>query len=105
MILSTLAKKGANPFHLAQSMKSLGMLKDDTKAACKEAILKAWDNPKITKQDVMVPVRMHQALDNENEPGWVEVKQLKTVGLDPAPLKDSGFEASQLKVAGFVLEQ
>mgnify|MGYP007045561656 CR=1 FL=1 len=41
MILSTLAKKGANPFHPAQAMKSLGMLKDDTKAACKEAILKA----------------------------------------------------------------
>merc|ERR1719367_2725980 len=96
MILSTLAKKGANPFHLAQSMKSLGMLKDDTKAACKEAILKAWDNPKITKQDVMVPVRMHQALDNENEPGWVEVKQLKDIVGGCAP---SSPEAIELNLA------
>merc|ERR1719367_785153 len=85
MILSTLAKKGANPFHVAQSMKNLGALKDETKAAVKEAILKAWDNPKITKNDVMVPVRMHQALDNENEPGWTEVKSLKDIvgGVSP----------------------
>ena len=96
MILSTLAKKGANPFHLAQSMKNLGMLKEETKAACKEAILKAWDNPKITKQDVMVPVRMHQALDNENEPGWVEVKQLKDIVGGCAP---SSPEAIELNLA------
>merc|ERR1719347_311183 len=72
------------------------MLKDDTKAACKEAILKAWDNPKITKQDVMVPVRMHQALDNENEPGWAEVKQLKDIVGGCAP---SSPEAIELNLA------
>jgi len=96
MILSTLAKKGANPFHVAQSMKNLGALKDETKAAVKEAILKAWDNPKITKQDVMVPVRMHQALDNENEPGWAEVKQLKDIVGGCAP---SSPEAIELNLA------
>merc|ERR1719211_1020349 len=36
MILSTLAKKGANSFHLAQSMKNLGALKDDVKSGVKE---------------------------------------------------------------------
>jgi len=96
MILSTLAKKGANPFHVAQSMKNLGALKDETKAAVKENILKAWDNPKITKQDVMVPVRMHQALDNENEPGWAEVKQLKDIVGGCAP---SSPEAIELNLA------
>jgi len=47
--------------------------------------LKSWENPKITKNDVMVPVRMHQALDNENEPGWAEVKSLKDIvgGVSP----------------------
>jgi len=79
MILSTLGKKGANPFHVAQAMKNLGQLKDEVKAACKDAILKNWENPKISKLDVMVPVRMHQALDNENEPGWAEVKALKDI--------------------------
>merc|ERR1719288_428815 len=96
MILSTLAKKGANPFHVAQSMKNLGALKDETKAAVKEAILKAWDNPKITKNDVMVPVRMHQALDNENEPGWGEVKSLKDIVGGCAP---SSPEAIELNLA------
>merc|ERR1719367_998601 len=96
MILSTLAKKGANPFHVAQSMKNLGALKDETKAAVKEAILKAWDNPKITKNDVMVPVRMHQALDNENEPGWGPVKQLKDIVGGCAP---SSPEAIELNLA------
>merc|ERR1719219_226768 len=96
MILSTLAKKGANPFHLAQSMKNLGALKDEVKAGVKEAILKAWENPKITKNDVMVPVRMHQALDNENEPGWAEVKQLKDIVSGCAP---SSPEAIELNLA------
>ena len=96
MILSTLAKKGAQSFHVAQSMKNLGALKDETKAAVKENILKAWDNPKITKNDVMVPVRMHQALDNENEPGWAEVKQLKDIVGGCAP---SSPEAIELNLA------
>ena len=96
MILSTLAKKGANPFHMAQSMKNLGALKDETKNTVKENILKAWDNPKISKNDVMVPVRMHQALDNENEPGWAEVKQLKDIVGGCAP---SSPEAIELNLA------
>jgi len=96
MILSTLAKKGANPFHLAQSMKNLGALKDDVRASVKESILKSWDNPKITKNDVMIPVRMHQALDNENEPGWAEVKQLKDIVGGCAP---SSPEAIELNLA------
>jgi len=96
MILSTLAKKGANPFHLAQSMKNLGNLKDEVRAGVKEAILKAWENPKITKNDVMVPVRMHQALDNQNEPGWAEVKQLKDIVGGCAP---SSPEAIELNLA------
>ena len=53
MILSTLAKKGANPFHLAQSMKNLGMLKEETKAACKEAILKAFRQLTDEDRDVL----------------------------------------------------
>merc|ERR1719270_433876 len=77
-------------------MKNLGALKDETKAAVKEAILKAWDNPKITKNDVMVPVRMHQALDNENEPGWGEVKSLKDIVGGCAP---SSPEAIELNLA------
>jgi len=85
MIYSTLAKKGADPRHVAAAMKNLGSLSDETREATKESILKSWENPKIAKNDVMVPVRMHQALDNENEPGWAEVKALKDIvgGVSP----------------------
>jgi hypothetical protein len=40
---------------------------------------------KLKKTDVSMPVRMHLALDNENEPAWVEVKNLKDVvgGVSP----------------------
>ena len=40
---------------------------------------------KLTKLDVSMPVRMHLALDNENEPAWVEVKNLKDIvgGVSP----------------------
>ena len=71
--------------HVAAAMKNLGSLSDDTKQDCKDKILKSWENAKITKLDVMVPVRMHQALDNENEPGWAEVKALKDIvgGVSP----------------------
>eukprot|EP00092_Neocalanus_flemingeri_P008609 GFUD01009277.1.p1 GENE.GFUD01009277.1~~GFUD01009277.1.p1 ORF type:complete len:1024 (-),score=276.42 GFUD01009277.1:850-3921(-) len=85
MIYSTLSKKGANPMHVAQAMKNLGTLSDENKTSCQESILKSWENPKFAKLDVMVPVRMHQALDNENEPGWAEVKALKDIvgGVSP----------------------
>merc|ERR1719348_2278407 len=85
MIYSTLAKKAANMEHVAASMKNLGALDADKKADCIAKIKEAWANPKFTKNDVMVPVRLHQALDNENEPGWAEVKNLKEIvgGVSP----------------------
>jgi len=82
MIESILSKKGANPEHVAKAMLNLGQLSEETKADTKEKILAAWaDCTKLGKTDVGGPVRMHLALDNENEPGWLEVKNLKdTVG-------------------------
>merc|ERR1719228_1199329 len=85
MIFSTLGKKGANPQFVAQSMKNLANMPDEVKADCKEKILKSWNNGKFGKPDVQATVRMHQALDNENEPGWLEVKNLKEIvgGVSP----------------------
>merc|ERR1719477_574332 len=79
MVFSVLGKKGANPAHVASSMKNLGAMSDEAKADCKEKILKSWGNNKFGKSDVQGTVRMHQALDNENEPGWAEVKNLKDI--------------------------
>jgi len=96
MIYSTLAKKGANMEHVAASMKNLGAIEAEKKEDCKQKILEAWANPKFTKNDVMVPVRLHQALDNENEPAWAEVKNLKEIVGGVAP---SSPEAIELNLA------
>jgi len=80
IIESTLAKKGANPQHIAQAMLNLGQISDEVKAEVKENILASWNQiSKLGKTDVGCPVRMHQALDNENEPTWVECKNLKDI--------------------------
>jgi hypothetical protein len=82
VIVSTLAKKGGNPMHIASAMNNLGQISDEHKEECKQAILDSWaDCAKLKKADVQMPVRSHLALDNENEPGWVEMKNLKdTIG-------------------------
>jgi len=82
VIVSTLAKKGGNPMHIASAMNNLGQISDEHKEECKQAILESWaDCAKLKKADVQMPVRSHLALDNENEPGWVEMKNLKdTIG-------------------------
>merc|ERR1719193_1566998 len=80
IIESTLAKKGANPQHIAQAMLNLGQISDEVKAEVEENILASWNQiSKLGKTDVGCPVRMHQALDNENEPTWVECKNLKDI--------------------------
>jgi len=81
IIESTLAKKGANPQHIAQAMLNLGAISDDVKAEVAAAILDSWAEigGKLGKTDVGCAVRMHQALDNENEPTWIECKNLKDI--------------------------
>lgn len=45
--------------------------------------LSDFQNPcqdeKLKKNDVLNSVRITEALDNENEPGWKEVKQMKDI--------------------------
>jgi len=80
IIESTLSKKGGNPAHIAQAMLNLGAISDDVKAEVKNNIIESWQQiDKLAKPDVGGPVRMHQALDNENEPTWIEVKNLKDI--------------------------
>ena len=86
MIHSTLGKKGGNPIHIAAAMKNLGAISDELKAEIQEKILTSWGEcHKLVKADIGAPVRMHLGLDNENEPSWTEVKNLKDVvgGVSP----------------------
>jgi len=82
VIESTLSKKGGNSMHIANAMNNLGQIPDETKEEIKQNILASWaDSAKLAKVDVQMPVRSHLALDNENEPGWAEMKNLKdTIG-------------------------
>jgi len=103
MVFSVLGKKGANPQHVAGSMKNLGAMSDEAKADCKEKILKSWGNGKFGKSDVQGTVRMHQALDNENEPGWAEVKNLKDIVGGVSPTSPEAIElnlARAIKAGG-----
>jgi len=93
IIESTLGKKGANPDHVAKVMLNLGQISDETKADCKEKIMSAWSEAtKLGKVDVGGPVRMHLALDNENEPGWLEVKNLKDIVGGVSPTSQEAIE-------------
>lgn len=96
MIYSTLGKKGAKPQDVAASLKNIGQMSDEAKKDCKERIMKSWNNGKFGKPDVQGCVRMHQALDNENEPGWAEVKNLKDIVSGVSP---TGPEAIELNLA------
>jgi len=107
MVFSVLGKKGANPQHVAGSMKNLGAMSDEAKADCKERILKSWGNGKFGKPDVQGTVRMHQALDNENEPGWAEVKNLKDIVGGVSPTSPEAIElnlARAIKAGGLKKE-
>jgi len=80
ILQSTLAKKGANPEHIASAMRNLGQLSDELKEETRQRITDSWaDGAVIKKADIGFPVRMHLALDNENEPQWTEVKNLKDI--------------------------
>merc|ERR1719312_1755522 len=84
-------------------MKNLGSLSEETKQDCKDKILKNWENNKFGKSDVQGTVRMHQALDNENEPGWAEVKNLKDIVGGVSPTSPEAIElnlARAIKAGG-----
>ena len=85
MIISTLMKKGANPMHVANALKNLGAMSDETRQEAMAKILQSWSESKLVKPDVFLTVRVHQGLDNENEPAWTEVKQMKDIvgGVSP----------------------
>jgi len=107
MIYSVLGKKGANSAHVAGCMKNMGAMTDEARADCKERILKSWNNNKFGKTDVQGAVRAHQALDNENEPGWAEVKNLKDIIGGVSPTSPEAIElnlARAIKAGGLKKE-
>ena len=78
MIENQLYKRGANCRDIANSLKELGDF-ESKKEAVHEGIIKAMKEEKLKKEDVFMNVRMAQALDNENEVTWKEVKGMKDI--------------------------
>ncbi len=70
---------------LSSSYWSTGITSTASSALWPYPFTGCWYVGKLKKLDVSMPVRMHLALDNENEPAWVEVKNLKDIvgGVSP----------------------
>ena len=86
MIENQLAKRGAHCRDIAKALYDLGDFKSK-KEEVHGTIIKALNEEKLKKEDVFGYVRMAQALDNENDSNWKEVKEMKDVlaGCSPSP--------------------
>ena len=78
MIENQLYKRGATTRDIAASLKELGDF-ETKKAGVHEGIIKALKEDKLKKEDVFMNVRMAQAIDNENDSNWKEVKGMKDI--------------------------
>ena len=93
IIISILSKKGGNSMHIANVMKNLGPISDELKQEIKSNILTSWnDCTKLGKKDVACPARVHMSLDNENEPSWTEVKNIKDIVGGVSPTSQEAIE-------------
>jgi len=102
MIENQLAKRGAQSRHIADALKNLGDF-ENKRAEMTEKLKKAINEEKLKKDDVFLNVRMCQALDNENEPTWKEVKNMKDILQGCSPNSPEAIElnlARATKTAG-----
>eukprot|EP00094_Tigriopus_californicus_P004904 TCALIF_04722-PA protein Name:"Protein of unknown function" AED:0.23 eAED:0.19 QI:0/0.72/0.65/0.86/0.81/0.73/23/0/2841 len=78
MVQSQLVRRGAQARHVAEVLVSVvgdGM----SKAKQVSDFQNPCQDEKLKKNDVLNSVRITEALDNENEPSWKEVKQMKDI--------------------------
>lgn len=91
MIENQLSKKGAQSRFIADALKHLAdyeAKRDDVVAA----LTKAFAEDKLKRDDVFLSVRMTQAIDNENEPTWKDVKNMKDILQGCSPSSPEGIE-------------
>ena len=91
MIMNQLSKKGAQSRFIADALKHLADYE-----AKRETVLanltKAFDEEKLGRDDVFLNVRMTQAIENENEPTWKDVKNMKDILQGCSPNSPEGIE-------------
>ena len=91
MIENQLSKKGAQSRFTADALKHLA----DYEAKREDvisALTNAFAQEKLTRDDVFLNVRMTQAIDNENEPTWKDVKNMKDILQGCSPSSPEGIE-------------
>ena len=105
MIMNQLSKKGAQSRFIADALKHLADY-DAKRAGVLEALTTAFDEEKLQRNDVFLNVRMCQAIENENEPTWKDVKNMKDILQGCSPSSPEGIElnlARATKVTFFCL--
>eukprot|EP00095_Tigriopus_kingsejongensis_P004187 maker-scaffold47_size466558-snap-gene-3.44 protein:Tk04187 transcript:maker-scaffold47_size466558-snap-gene-3.44-mRNA-1 annotation:"---NA---" len=78
MVQSQLLRRGAQGRHVAEVL-SATVGESISKAKQRSDFANCTQDEKLKKNDVLNSVRITQALDNENEPTWKEVKQMKDI--------------------------
>jgi len=76
MIENQLSKKGAQSRFISDALKHLASYDEDREKVI-AALEHAFKEDKLNRDDVFLPVRMAQAIENENEPTWKDVKNMK----------------------------
>ena len=91
MIENQLSKKGAQTRFISEALKHLA----DYEARRADSVAKlteAFASDKLIRDDVFLGVRMTQAIDNENEPTWKDVKNMKDILQGCSPSSPEGIE-------------
>ena len=78
IVQSQLVRRGAKPEHVAEVLKT-AVGDQATKAKQSRDLRPSTAEEKLKKPDVVTSVRLVEALENENEPSWKEVKQMKDI--------------------------
>ncbi len=91
MIENQLSKKGAQSRFISDALKHLADY-DAKRATVTAALTAAFAEEKLTRNDVFLSVRSAQAIENENEPTWKDVKNMKDVLQGCSPSSPEGIE-------------
>ena len=76
MVENQLSKKGAQSRFISDALKHLADYEKDREKVI-SALRAAFSEDKLNRDDVFLSVRMAQAIENENEPTWKDVKNMK----------------------------
>ena len=102
MIQNQLSKRGAQNRYISDALKKL-VDTAKVKTETIEKLGKGFVEEKMKREDVQAVVRMHQAIENENEPTWKEVKAMKDILQGASPNSPEAIElnlARATKTAG-----